>query len=626
MKHYSLLAFALILLVCTAVFPQPKDTNKSAANAKARTAADLEAERLLKERRANAQSLLINLAVDARRFNDATLRGRTLARVAAELWEVDRERARTMFRTAWDAAEVADKEAVERSQEEIRRPQAKTGKGFAAIQSSPEVRREVLRLAAKRDRALGEEFLGKLKEQYERDAGGPKSPRQSPMGNADEMVRQRLDVARQLLDADQIERALQFADPVLGIVDQQTVDFLSTLREKNASAADNRYAVMLASAAANPQTDANSVSLLSSYLFTPHVFISFSSDGTYTNSHQGNLAQPAVTPQLQLAFFSAAATILLRPLAPPGQEQTSAGHDGHYLVIKRLIPLFEQYAPPELTVALRGQLEALSPLVGKGTRDRDDDDWVRTGIRPDKFEENWEQSLLDQLDRAKTPEQRDQINLQLASLFAGKGDLRARDYVNKIDDSDLRTNARGYIDMRLAQHAVYKKDAARIMELIRTGELAHVHKAWLLTQGAKLLAKSDNEKALTLIDLAATEARRIAPSDADSPRAFLAVANATLGANRAAVWEAMSEAVKAANSAENFTGEDGRLTFSLITKGLSWSSNENVPDFDVDGIFRNLAEQDYDKAVELAQGLTKDAPRAVATIAIAKTLLAERKQ
>src|SRR5262249_35247046 len=72
----------------------------------------------------------------------------------------------------------------------------------------------------------------------------------------------------------------------------------------------------------------------------------------------------------------------LRPLAPPGQEQDSAGHGGHYLVIKRLMPLFEQRAPAEMTAALRAQLEAPAPLTTKETRDRDGDDLVRRGNRP----------------------------------------------------------------------------------------------------------------------------------------------------------------------------------------------------------------------------------------------------
>ena len=46
---------------------------------------DGEAERLLRERRANAQSLLISLAADAATYTDQRLRARTLARIGDAL-------------------------------------------------------------------------------------------------------------------------------------------------------------------------------------------------------------------------------------------------------------------------------------------------------------------------------------------------------------------------------------------------------------------------------------------------------------------------------------------------------------------------------------------------------------
>jgi hypothetical protein len=410
------------------------------------------------------------------------------------------------------------------------------------------------------------------------------------------------------------------------MVNMWTVDFLSSLREKDPEAADQRYAAMLAIAGTNPQSDANTVLMLASYLFTPHSFVLFVRDGTFTRSFSGNTARPAVTPALQLTFFKTASSILLRPLAPPGNEQNSSGHNGHYLVIKRLIPLFEQHAPAEMTAALRGQLEALSALIDRATRDRDDDDLVRTGIRPDKFEQNWEKSLLDQLDRARTSAERDELNYRLASLFAGKGDLKARDYVDKIDDSELRTITRTYVDLQLGKYAVSRKDVDRMMELVRNGQLPHLYKARLLSQAAKLLAKSDHDNAQMLLNLAVTEARRIQMSDSDSPRAFLAIADAMLTVNRSSVWEVMSDAVKAANSADSFAGEDAEVTYRAHTKGMSYGYSERVPEFDLEGIFKKLAEEDYDKVVELAQGLTRQAPRAVATITIARTVLVDSKR
>src|SRR5260370_36533199 len=100
---------------------------------------------------------------------------------------------------------------------------------------------------------------------------------------------------------------------------------------------------MLANAARSLESDANTVSLLSSYLFTPHLFITFEGAGGTSTSSTGEAAPPQVAPELRAAFFSVAAQILLRPQPPPGQDQSSSGLEGRYLMIKRLLPLFEQF-------------------------------------------------------------------------------------------------------------------------------------------------------------------------------------------------------------------------------------------------------------------------------------------
>src|SRR5260221_4315976 len=121
-------------------------------------------------------------------------------------------------------------------------------------------------------------------------------------------ISQRLALARQLLDAD-VERALQFADPVLATVTTDGLDFPTSLRDKNAAAADQRYAAMLGNAAASIQSDANTVSLLSTYLFTPHLYITFSAGGASSMSRVQGSPPPNVAPELRTLFFRSAADI-----------------------------------------------------------------------------------------------------------------------------------------------------------------------------------------------------------------------------------------------------------------------------------------------------------------------------
>ncbi len=573
----------------------------------------------VKLRRQQARSLLIALSSDARAFLDQTLRARSLARIADALWTVDPEQGRLLFRKAWDAAEVADQESAKKLEVEIQQQKAKTGNSGYAVSLPPNIRREVLRLAAKHDRALGEELLEKLKAEKAEAALRP--------GRSTESTTQRLSVAREMLSSNNVEAAIQFAEPALTIVSMESLAFLTELRAKDPAAADKRYAAMLAASAANPQSDANTISLLSSYIFTPGLYMIFSGSGVSSSQMFATIKPAEVTPELRSAFFQTASAVLLRPLPPPGQEQNpnSPGIDGKYLVIRRLLPFFEQYAPAEMVESLRGHMNALNEVASEGARKRDEE-WLNKGVRPEKPAEDREQALMDRLDRAKTAAERDSINVQLASMLAGKGDMRARDFAAKVDDTDVRKQVQAYIDGQLVNYYVQKKQVEPALEVIRKGDLTHAHRAWALTECAEVLVKTDRDAALQLIEEAADEARRVDVSNPRRAQSLIAVANALIVIDPSRVWDATFDAVKAANSAEGFTGEDGELILQFQSKGQSSVNTNDVPDFDLEGIFKQLADLDYERAVELARGFQKEGPRAVATIAIARAILEPKKK
>jgi hypothetical protein len=628
LMRLSPVVVCLLLVVITSVAQSNKPASETAASkttSSNKAAANAAADRAAKERRATAVSLLVTLADDVRNFTDQKLRARTQARIADALWDADPDQGRALFRKAWDAAELADQESARLMAEERQRQQSTTA-GFA-LTLPPDLRLEVLRLAAKRDRAMGEELLDKLKDakkQETEDATSAPSALDTPTA-----VKQRLRLANQLLDTD-VERAMQFADPALGAVTMEGLNFLSFLRDKNPAAADLRYGRMLAGAEANLQSDANTVSLLSSYLFTPHMFVTFLRSGGQESSQMNRpTPPPEVAPELRSAYLRVAAAILLRPLPPPEQDQSTSGIQGKFLAIKRLLPLFEQYGPKATADQLRGELASLGQGTGRDVADNDgdgDDFGLRRGITPDPDPADREKALLDRVDRAKTPAERNAIYLQLANINANKGDLRARDFVEKIDEMEMRNKVRPYVDVTLALNVVEKKDIEKTLAIARTGELSHIQRVWVLTQAAKLLPKSDREKSLEIIGEAATEARRIDPSDPDRPRALIAVANALLLSDAPRAWESVPEIAKAANSAEGFTGEDGRLTIRLQTPSMTSMRSSTVDDFNLTGIFKTLTQENYTEAVALARNFEGQAPRATAVISIARTILGEKKQ
>ena len=124
-----------------------------------------------------------------------------------------------------------------------------------------------------------------------------------------------------------------------------------------------------------------------------------------------------------------------------------------------------------------------------------------------------------------------------------------------------------------------------------------------------------------MIESAVSEARR----DPDRPRAFFGVTNALFLIDHKSAWQQIDDAIRAANSTDSFSGEDGELAFGVRVKGMHYGHSNSVPDFDVGGIFGAFATEDYERTVELARGLQRESPRAIATIAVARSVLDQKK-
>jgi hypothetical protein len=634
--HIRALAITFCLFVMPALInaqtPAPKATPQKASKEE-KGAAKPARERpdpLASQRRATAVTLATNLAEEARSYRDEQLRARVQVRAADALWESDAEQARALFRRAWEAADSADREAT-RLFEEKRRAQGESG-GWAGS-GPPNLRGEVLRLAARRDRALGEEFLAKLSEASDREnqnltasADNNNAPAQPTLDpeSAPPMVAQRLRLARDFLEEGNIERALQFADKALDLVTTRGINFLSALREKDQAAADKRFAAMFQRAAADSSSDATSVSVLSSYAFTPFMTLVVRGDGrNHTSQEREHITAPNISPELRAAFLRAAAQILLRPVPTPDQDHTIAGRGGLYFTIARLLPLFDQYAQ-DFSPQLRAQMGSLAPDAPERFRSGTDKMLTR-GLVPEETQRDEGQEALENADRAATPADRDLSFARAALVAARKGETSARELVDKIQDSEMRKSARAYVDFTLVGRAIERKDAQEALRLARTGELTSIHRVWALTEISQLVKKTDTKSAGDILDEAATEARRIGGTDPDRTRALFGVATRMYEVDRSRAWEVVGEAVRSANSATGFTGTDAEIVSRFQTSRGTSTTNFDVESFDLNNIFGLLAREDLFRAVELAKSFTGEAPRATATLAIIRAVL-DKKQ
>jgi hypothetical protein len=650
------------LSLSLSVAAQQPATPKTKTTAPARVTTDP----LAASRRTNAVNLITTLADEARSFHDVALRARVQAQAADALWESEPERARALFRRAWDAAEQADKEQSRkreadsnappalgtgggaggpRTVENTRQIQASRAGALSASINGSNLRSEVLRAAAHRDRALGEEFLGKLQEARKQDerelnaetlanatsdnAGGGNAPASPAMPSRIEPHEatpddaRRLELAIDFLQENDAERALQFAEPALGKVNPTVVEFLATLREKSAAAADQRFGALLARAATDPATDPNAVLILSSYVLTPHMNMSLAPrGGMMTSQTARNINPPENIAAVRAGFASFAAQELMRPLPPADTPESSAARAGAYFVIGRLLPFFEQTLAAAVA-PLRAQMAAVVPDLPEQQRQNMDSNMSR-GIVPDAQRPDPTQSALDAAEKATTQEARDAAYLQAALSSSRKEDSKARDYAAKIDNAELRQQAYAFIDFTSVNQAIRRKDGTEVLRLAQAGELTDAQRTWAYTEAARLL-KEDRAHALEALEAAFQSARKIDAADPDRPRAMVAVATQFFTADRNRAWELMSEVVKAANASPDFTGTDAALSARLQTKGGSSMINFDAPSFDLNGIFASLGKEDMNRAVALAQTFTGEAPRAVATIAIARAVLEEKK-
>jgi len=607
-------SIACLLVLSFSVLSQSESRNRGPVELKKDQNLLVDANAAETQRRVFAVSVVISLATEARSYKDLTLRTRVLARAADTLWEADNVTARTLFSRAWEAAETGDEEGATIYTKD--NPPA-TVIGLRKM-SGRDLRVEVLTLISRRDKKWGEQLLANLTSRDDRQTTSEQSAAitQNVFSGPEDSLK-RLLVAEKLLADGEVASAREFADPALSGVNARSIDFLSQLRTKDAAAADRIFAELLGRVEVDPTSDANTVSGLSSYAFTPGFYIVFWPDGHSTwTQPEAPTVMPNLDPALRARFLQVAANVLLRPVPPPDQDMTSCGRRGRLKVITRLLPLFEQYAP-ETAPALRAQLTA------KEGRNIDAAEALLTeGIKP---ENNGAQSAdIDaQLGRARSSAERDQIYAAAAAKLAVIGNKRARELADAIDDTKFRTQVRNYVDFELIKFAIRKKNAAEVVQLAAAGELNHIQRSWSYSQAARLLLESQREHALELLQKATDEADRMDLSDPDATLALLNVANQLLAVDRVRAWEVLNKTVKAANSAEDFTGDDIRMPKSsmLVTRNGTRFVHLPEADFNFSRVLRELSRDDLFRSLELAKSFKYEAARAYATLAIARSVL-----
>jgi hypothetical protein len=600
--------------------PSPRDLPKIKTLSKSREAVEIE-----QAQRTTAIWIITSLVSESERYADQSLRVRTQARSADALWNVDETMARNLFLQAWKTAEKVDEATGQASQEA--RKSALRSHGVTMVPPAASLRSEVLSLAARRDPGLGNLFISKLDEAKEQENGStdqtltssqypdPTEPRLA--------IAKRLEVALQLLSAGDIKQAKAFAEPALGFATSPGIIFLCALRQKDLEGADKQYARLLARAAIDPDADATTVSLLSSYVLTPTYLVTATRHGRVSNQFSDAAQSYDASPELRTRFFSVAAKILLRPPQPSDEDPTVAGRAGTYFTIARLLPMFEKYAASYVP-ALNTQLAMLSQDAPETFRNGQDA-MLRVGLVNEAAAGDTIPAILDQLAVAASSAERDTLYVKAIREGAPKGDPRIRQFAGKIEDDNLRGLARSFTDFVVVRRAINERDAETALGIVRNGYLTSLHRVWAIGEIVRLTRNTDSAGAIDLLEDANAEAHRIAIGESDRVYALSCVATAFFAVDHFRSWSVASDAIKAANAVPGFTGDDTKLYARLRSRNLVSMISEDEASFSIANLFRLLAKDDLQLALSTADGLSGEPSRATASLAVARSILDKQK-
>ncbi len=611
---------------------QQRGRSSSGGN-RARPTAKAQAQESERARRAKALTLLSETAEEARNLDDLFYRARLQALAADALWPFDAQRARIIFRRAWEAATAADK--AEREAEIV-----DAGTTPDEVGPFTEARDEVLAKTAARDAALANVFLSDLL----KEPSGENNPEQDATTTArktlwpvpSKMGERRLALAYQLLAGDEFESAMRIVAPV--VAEGQSLPlmtFMLRLHERNTAAGEALYSAMVTHMLRSTEADANTVLLLSTPIVSPELIVGVDESGALQfipvrreNPRSG--PQP-IMQTTRGQFFKAAASVLLRSPRPGAIEiQDKAAR---YFAIGRLLPHFEREAPQHaaelqaranaiLNEFAENRREALSSQLG-----------LRTLGAPASTDPL--RSHFDELARTGEQAERDRITTRIV-LIATRNRAwdRARRAAAELSDEGTRRAANSFIALhQIADIAnAYKDekddDYESIVTFLKGADVPPVASAWGYAQAARVAARQkERQRVVELLTEAEHYAERTDANTSQRVAAYGVIATEAARLDQQRAWELLTQLVKAANALEDFAGDEVSIEFrpdenSAPTSETPFTFTADV--FRLDTIFATMAHLDFERAMTSARALQGDVPRAFAQLAIARAALVKK--
>lgn len=552
-----------------------------------------------------ALAVLERLLSSSKEFDDDQVRIKAQVQAADILWPYDEPRARGIFKDAFDATASAKLEKGK----EATAPASPLG-GAAPLMT---LRGEVLSVVARRDPDLAESLIGSLK----KDARGEDdatNPDKAEQGAGSGLY---LETALSIAETNP-RRAVRLAEAGLegGLyLDPSLVRVLYALRRTSPAQADALYKSVLATARRRQGYSSVNLTILATYALPEFSASSaYSGDTLPVAGAEAQATGPLAVEFLDFAFETYTALAFPPPTPTTGAEARPASVPNpiDYMTGQRLQPFFARYMP-EKAVLFRGALEAIAVRLKQNSLMEAVSNLSQSGSADD---------IAKQAEATTDSFQRDLLYFRAALSASGAGEFeRALSLAEKISAEDFRDELESNVRFSASTDLLGKGEIDASLGYAK--EISDVQRrALLLAKIARTLLDKQNIPRASEVLSEAEKTIGRSKDGMEKAQALLIITEVKIRLDPTQGFESMEATVKAFNEADaapapksDATPGIGSMMKTMFAGMFRLGSPDFAPSFSL------LAATDFNRAIQLAQKLTRKDGAILAQLAACRRVL-----
>jgi hypothetical protein len=440
---------------------------------------------------------------------------------------------------------------------------AKSSQGNSQRPSPDALLQKLIQAAASFDRKLARNYINRYLGEAPAQKGEPPTPAQSLSQQAELNML----LALQLIETDPALSVRVAQNAVAMAVTGRTLEFLGTLRKKDAGLANAFFTTALQSVTARRGTDMNELLLLYTYVFSPTRVLWLTPQGIGLRQIPGyqKVAQEyPVDPRLAQQFLQASAQILLTDPQhrQGGNLNADAGAAGDLYLLNLIKPQAAKYAP-KLLGPLSEQADLLVVYLQPEQYSRFQSDVEKLGRSQNGTGEGTTndassvESILSRAEALPPSAKRDYLYYTAAITAVRKKQYDVAEDIVEHVSTESRAKVKEFIDFSIAQQSVSDRQFERA-EKWAERDTDLTRRAYLLALVASALLDDDNKdyvRAAALLN----DVERLA-SKLDTTRetisVLLRVAEIYSRFDVPRASDVLRLACKAANGSEGLTGNN----------------------------------------------------------------------